>query len=262
MGGTRMTPLPDKSLFYRAALEAMDAERGRGGIGTLGERTLHAAIKNYLEPDPARREVRVGRFVADILNDGGIFEIQTRQFYKMRAKLASFLPEHRVTIVYPVAQKKSIVWINSRTGETQPERRSPKTGRPQDIFAELCHIRPCLCDPNLRLLVLMLEVRETRCFDGIVRGRRKNPRRTERYPTELCSVLPIEGPAGYLKLIPESLGEPFTSRGYAEACGIPLGLAQTALTLLNERGAVVRVGKTGNSYLYRRMDALLSPAQP
>ena len=47
-----------------------------GGVGTLGERTLHAALKYYLQPDPAFHEIKVGRWVADIQDSWGITEIQ------------------------------------------------------------------------------------------------------------------------------------------------------------------------------------------
>ena len=74
-------------------------------IGTLGERSLHAVLKRFLQPDENRHEVRVGRYVADIFDENGVTEIQTRQFYKMKRKLAAFLPEHAVTVVYPVSRQ-------------------------------------------------------------------------------------------------------------------------------------------------------------
>ena len=54
----------------------------QASIGTYKERTLHAALKRYLEPDPACHERRYKGFIADSLHDGGVIEIQTRQFGK------------------------------------------------------------------------------------------------------------------------------------------------------------------------------------
>jgi len=46
----------------------------------------------------------------------------------------------------------------------------------------------------------------------------------------------------------------FTVRIFAKAAHIPLSLAQTVLNILFEMGTIERVGKQGNSYLYRVMD--------
>ena len=53
-------------------------------IGTYMERTLHSALKNYYEPDPEKQEKRFLGYVADIVNENGITEIQTRNFNSMR----------------------------------------------------------------------------------------------------------------------------------------------------------------------------------
>ena len=73
-------------------------------IGTLSEKTIHAILKYYLEPNASCHEIRVGSFFADIKNEQGIFEIQTRQFYKLQGKLAVFLEQYPVTVVYPIVR--------------------------------------------------------------------------------------------------------------------------------------------------------------
>ena len=39
------------------------------GIGTLSEKTIHAVLKNYYEPNIDYHEVVIGKFVADIYKD-------------------------------------------------------------------------------------------------------------------------------------------------------------------------------------------------
>ncbi len=46
-----------------------------GGIGTLGEKTLHSVLKNYFEPDESRHEVKIANYVADIAAENSIIEI-------------------------------------------------------------------------------------------------------------------------------------------------------------------------------------------
>ena len=41
----------DKQKFKEACKSIIHAEREQNGIGTLGEKTLHAVLKQYYEPD-------------------------------------------------------------------------------------------------------------------------------------------------------------------------------------------------------------------
>ena len=74
----------DELLFEKACKEVLRAEREKNGIGTLGEKTLHAVLKKFYEPDISHQEIRIERFVADIFRDEEIIEIQTRSFNSMR----------------------------------------------------------------------------------------------------------------------------------------------------------------------------------
>ena len=55
----------EQERFLEACRWAASRENIRQGIGTLGEKTLHSAVKYYFQPDPEKREVPVGPFVAD-----------------------------------------------------------------------------------------------------------------------------------------------------------------------------------------------------
>ena len=92
----------DIILFHQACREIINRERASMGIGTLSEKTVHAVLKRFYESDPEHQEIPVENFVADILRDGEIIEIQTRGFNKLRRKLDTFLKYYPVTIVYPI----------------------------------------------------------------------------------------------------------------------------------------------------------------
>ena len=66
------------------------ALQGQNGIGTLREKTIHSVLKYYYAPDSVYHEIKIGSYVADICVDGEIFEVQTRNFNKMRDKLDFF----------------------------------------------------------------------------------------------------------------------------------------------------------------------------
>ena len=77
-------------------------ERERFGIGTLGEKAVHAVLKFYYEPNRECHEIKCGDFVVDILSEEHIFEIQSRGFERLISKLDAFLRDYFVTVVYPV----------------------------------------------------------------------------------------------------------------------------------------------------------------
>ena len=57
-----------------------ERETSMSGIGTLGEKTVHSTLKQYLSGNIRNQEIKIGSFFADACVDGHIFEIQTRQF--------------------------------------------------------------------------------------------------------------------------------------------------------------------------------------
>lgn len=87
----------------------------RAAIGSVSEGSLHHFLKFYFEPDADLHEVGVGRYFADIRNEDGILEIQTRALYRLKPKLDAFLPLDAVTVVYPVAAVKRLSWLDPDT---------------------------------------------------------------------------------------------------------------------------------------------------
>jgi len=219
-------------------------------IGTLGEKTLHAVLKHTFEPDENSHEIKVGGFYADIVNENGIFEIQTRNFYAMRKKLLYFLEACVVTIVYPVAETKWLVWIEPETGEIRSKRKSPKTGRGYEIFDELYRIKDMLLHPNLRFSIVFLDMVEYRILNGWSRDKKRGSTRENRVPKILNSILEINCTEDYKKLIPKNLPVPFSVKDLKKESRLHIKQAQTAVNVLKTIGVIKQVGKQGNAFLY------------
>ena len=247
----------DRTSFRLAAAKILSREHENHGIGTLGEKTLHAVIKNYIEPDEDYHEVPLEGYVADIYRDGHVFEVQTANFNTMRDKLRAFLPLYKVTIVYPVPATKWLRWIDVETGEVSEKRKSPKRGTPQAVFRELYRIKPFLKDPNLSLRILLIDVEETRLLDGWSYDKKKGSHRNDRVPSELVEDLEISCPEDYRMLVPPEL-ERFDSKQYAKATKLTVNRARTALNVLYDLGVVERVDKVGNAYIYEVVEYGLS----
>ena len=74
--------------FEIALSHTLTTRTASQGIGTLGEKSLHAVLKRYYQPDESLHERKVGRMTVDaVLSDGSLLEIQTRGFSSLRKKL-------------------------------------------------------------------------------------------------------------------------------------------------------------------------------
>ena len=230
-------------------------------IGTLAEKTLHAELKNYFEPDQTRHEIPVGSYIADIVNENGIFEIQTRSFVKLRNKLSEFLEISPVTVIYPLPKTKWLVWVDENTGEATRKRKSPKQGGIHAAFPELYWIKQFLSHPNFRLIIVMADLEEYRYLNGWSENRKRGSTRYDRLPVQIAEVLYFRDACDYLRFIPDELCDGFTSRDYKEAARVSQSTAQTALNILHSLGTINRVGKQGNMYIYERADGIISRAE-
>ncbi len=244
----------ENQAFEAAKRKVIGVDRQRLGIGTLSEKTVHAILKNYYEPDEDRQEIPIERYVADIYADGEIIEIQTRQFNKLRDKLKAFLPLYPVTVVYPVPREKWIIWIDEESGELSRKRKSPVKGNLYTAFPELYKIKMFLRDPNLRLRLVFLNVEEYKLLNGWSQDKKRGSSRYDRIPTELVEEVEIGCLKDYMQFVPCELEGEFTSKEFAKAAHISVSLAQTVLNILYHVGVVTRVGKKGNMYLYDVLD--------
>lgn len=241
--------------FLAACDRIIHTEHIENGIGTLSEKTVHSVLKYYLEPDTSFHEVKTGRYVADIRTPDGIYEIQTRQFNKLRNKLEAFLPEYSVTVVYPIPHIKYLRWIDGQTGEITPARKSPKKGVFQSVFYELYKIKPYLTHPNFHLLLMLIDLEEYRFLNGYSKDRKKGSIRSDRIPTALYASETIMSVDDYKKLIPDELDDTFTAKDFAKACHVNMTIAQPAVNVLTHVGALKHIGKRGQAYLYQRSTA-------
>lgn len=221
-----------------------------GGIGTLGEKTVHSTLKQYLSHDLSCQEIKIGTYYADVCVDGHIFEIQTRQFNKLRSKLDFFLKDYPVTVVYPITDTNYLRWVTPHTGEITPPKKSSRHGNPLQVFAELYRIREFLSHPNFSLKIVLMDMEEYRMLDGYGKDKKKRATKCDKFPLRLVAEYNMDTPQDYMMLLPAELPDVFTAKEFAHLAKIPITLAQTALLLLSELQVVFRTGKQGNAYLY------------
>lgn len=225
----------------------------RMAIGTLNEKPLHAALKEwYARPDD-RFEVAVDGYVIDIVRGDLLIEIQTRGLVALKRKLARLVEGHVVHLIYPVAAEKWIVRVDE-DGAFLGRRKSPLRGSAMQVARELVSFPRLLADPHFSLEVVLIREEEVRRHDTTRarNWRRKGWTTVERRLLEVIDSCIFRSPTDLAALLPAELPEPFTARELAAATGQPLWLTQKLAYCLRETGVLVEAGKHGRSRLLAR----------
>ncbi len=244
-----------RAVRFQKALKSVVSinERQRHGIGMQKEKTLHAVLKTYEDPDEDHQEIPIDKFIADIYNDGRIIEIQTADLGRLRDKLECFLTQYEVTVVYPIPARKYITWVDPKTGEPGKRNLSPKRGSFYHAFRELYKISPYLDHKHLHVKLVLVNLEEYRILDGWDRSKKRGSHRYDRVPTEIVDEVLLMQPRDYVQFIPYDIDEPFTAKELAIKCGFrrKSDSFSTVALVLTRLGVLERVGKRGRAYLYR-----------
>ena len=241
----------DRERFSEICMRYRDRIRERVGIGTLGEKTLHAVLKDYFQEDERFQEFTVDGYVADVVRGGEVVEIQTRDLYRLAPKISTFLVENRVTVVHPIALTKTVFWMDPETGECISQRKSNKKGKVIDILPELYGLRQFLANEKFRICVLLLNVNEYRVLDGYGKDKKKRATKLDRYPTALIDEIYLENAEDYRRFLPDELPEAFASSDFRIAAKCDTFTAQRSLNILSQLGILECIGRRGRQKAYR-----------
>jgi hypothetical protein len=192
------------------------------GIGTLNEKPIHAALKAHFCPDISR-EVKIGRYFADGVNETGIIEIQSAGWGRLINKLTCFLQVSPVTVVYPFARRVHTLKTNRLHRDYTK------------LMLELYRIRPFLTHENLTICVAMLEIEK---IDKVKK------------PLNLLDEIYLRRPEDYRQFMPGELDEIFSRQEFIKAARPTDG--SILLSNLEFLGLVERCGKRGNNILFRK----------
>lgn len=184
-----------------------EANRGEGeriGIGTYSEKRLHRVLKRWVTEDETCFEVPVGRSIADVRNEEGIFEIQTKSLGVLLPKLRRYLEETDcpITVIHPLLAVKRVIRMERDTGEILRTRRVSTGGRIFDGIADLYPIGEVLTEPRVRVMLVRIEADEYR-FSERVRYRREGAFDSELFPRSLVECMTLSSPEDYRELLPK-----------------------------------------------------------
>lgn len=239
--------------FSQLCAEDISMHQSDGdGIGTYNEKRFHRIFKRLVSEDANCYEVKIGKYVADVLCDGHITEIQTTAFSRLAPKIEFYLAntDYTVSVVIPMIASKKIIRADRETGEIKYIRRSPRVDREAEVFRHLYYIREYLSDPRLLIHIAMVDVEEYRYSD------RQRYRREGRYdndirPVSLNRELVLRGRDDYKRFVPDILKDvEFDAASYSAQTKLRGREAYSALNTLYSLQLISR-REEGRKYLYR-----------
>ena len=276
----------DTARFRRIVIDVMSEacelsdEDEYEGIGRLGEKQMHAAIKRFICPDEAKHEILIDgssgcnridseeddnkkakkrRFVADILDGNTIYEIQTGGFSPLKDKIQWILDNtsYNITVIHPIAETKWVSLINTKTGNIEKRKKSPLKGKITDIAPELYFFRDFISSPRFSLVILMMEAEQYK--KNIQKDGRKRPRykKYELIPISLLRAYVFKGVSDYSLFIPDDLEETFCVKNYSARSGIHGIDAYSTVKTLCHLGLLEPAGMIGRAAAYKRKKSSL-----
>lgn len=243
------------------------------GIGTLGEKQMHAAIKRFICPDEECHEILIDgsegfipsndetegktkkrRFVADILNNNTIYEIQTGSFSPLKNKIQWILDNtsYNIVVIHPIAETKWVSYINKTSGRIENRKKSPRKGKFTDVANDLYFLRDFMKSPRFSLVLLMMEAEEYRKNVASEKARRPRYRKYEMIPISLLRTYIFKSVEDYKIFIPDGLGEPFTVKEYSSKSKICGKDAYSIVRTLCHIGLLEECGKKGRAAAFQK----------
>lgn len=217
------------------------------------ETSLHRKLKDVYAKNGSQVEAPLGRYRIDVLSGDELIEIQHGSLAAIRSKVRNLLRDHRVLVVKPIVVRKRLVKQDAKGGRVISRRLSPKRGRDIDLFHELIYFTRVFPHRNLCIETPMVEVEEWR-YPG--HGRRRWRRNTDHVVQDqklvaLHRVVRFRSAGDLMQIIPGDLPNPFDTAHLAQRLNIQRSVAQRIAYCLREMGAVKKVGKLGNAWLYQ-----------
>jgi len=237
----------------RARSQTTVAPPAKNGFSTLGEKPLHAQLKEWYARPGDRLEEPVDDFIVDIYRDGHCLEIQTANFSAIRRKLWWLVETHPVRLIHPIPLEKQIVRLDGDGVTELGRRRSPKRRGLLNLCEQLIYLPTLLAEPNFSLEVLLIKEEERRIHRPDRNWRRKGWAVVERRLLEVIESRLFEEPADLLALLPRRLPPEFTTADIAELLPAPRRQAQQLVYCLRALELIRITGKRSRSLLYEEV---------
>lgn len=221
------------------------------GVGGLSEKAIHKILKLAIEPRVEMHEVSFCGSIADVMNECGIYEIQTRNHHKLIPKLKKFLPKTDVTVVVPLVREKYLRWLNVETGEISEPRRSPKHDDVYTAFNLIYSLSEFILNEKLKIKLVFFEADEYKRLDGWDKSKKRGAGKVDKIPSKILEIIDFSCVEDYRKYIPPSLPKEFLAKDFQKAIGHTSRFTYYVIRLFVGLGLISVVGKQRNAFVYQ-----------
>ena len=221
------------------------------GININNEKSLHSSIKQWYAVPGDRLEVKVDKYIIDLVREDSLIEIQTKNFSAIGNKLRNLVKYNKVMLVHPIAIEKYIVTIEGL--DVTSRRKSPKKGKLVDLFDELIRIPDLMSEDNFILEILMTKEEEIRCNDGKGSWRRKGISIRDRKLIEVVEKVTFKEKKDFLIFLPTQLSDSFTNKNLAEELSISIYKARKISYCLRKMDLIKETSKYRNELVFERV---------
>jgi hypothetical protein len=204
--------------------------------------------------DDGATEVAMAGFICDAVRvDGSVIEVQTGSYAPLCKKVLYFAKQKvHVTIITPIIKKKFIELYDC-DGQLLRKSVSPKKENLYQLFDYLVYAPELACQKNVTIVLCVVEVLEKRIDDGKGSYHRKGISISDTVMLQCCEAFPYKTKREFATFIPFKKNEIFTVSSFAKTARLKRELASKTLFTLNKMKVVERVGKNGNSFLYKKV---------
>ncbi|MBU3093154.1 hypothetical protein K2F40_14260 [Clostridium sp. CM028] len=222
------------------------------GINIKNERSLHSSIKQWYAVPGDRLEVKVDKYIIDLVREDSLIEIQTKNFGAIGNKLRELVKYNKVMLVHPIAVEKYIV-TTEKTNKVISRRKSPKKGKVVDLFDELIRIPDLMAEENFILEILMTKEEEIRCKDGKGSWRRKGISIVDRKLLEVVDKITFREVKDFFEFLPQELPVNFTNKQLAKTLKVTVYKARKITYCFRQMKIIKEVGKIKNELIFERV---------
>ena len=222
------------------------------GINIKNEKSLHSSIKQWYAVPGDRLEVKVDKYIIDLVREDSLIEIQTRNFSAIGNKLRELVKYNKVMLVHPIAIEKYIV-TTEKPNKVISRRKSPKKGKVVDLFDELIRIPDLMAEENFILEILMTKEEEIRCKDGKGSWRRKGISIVDRKLLEVVDKITFREVKDFFEFLPQELPVNFTNKQLAKTLKVTVYKARKITYCFRKMKIIKEVGKIRNELIFERV---------
>ena len=212
-------------------------------IGTYQEYSLHADLKKKYKQEKGEMEVKIDKYIVDVVNKDHLIEIQTKNFSQIREKLQNLLQSgYFITLVHPIYDEKV---FRTQNGDKFSVRTSPKKENLLSIFNELIYIPELFHYPNFNLEIVFTKVEIIRIKNG------NKFKIKDKKLVKINRIVKFSKIEDLLFIIPYELQLSLTTKNLMVRLGINYSLASKLIYFFSRTGILTMIEKEGNLKIYQ-----------